>query len=107
MTMKRELSIGVDLGGTQLRAALIDPDGSVLAAQRVRTDRAGGPPGVTAQIHALVDAMRTEDVVTIGVGIPGAFDAAAGTVLGIPALPGWTDVPLADLVTRETGLPCV
>jgi len=105
--MKRELSIGVDLGGTQLRAALVDPDGTVLAAQRVRTDRTGGPQGVTVQIHTLVDAIRTDDVATIGIGIPGAFDAAAGTVLGIPALPGWTDVPLADLVTRETGLPCV
>lgn len=98
--------IGIDLGGTQLRAALVDPMGQVLRLERVATDRAGGPAAVVAQIEALVAAVRDQGTRGIGIGIPGAFDGPAGTVLGIPALPGWNGVPLAAMLLERTGIAC-
>ncbi len=99
--------IGVDLGGTQLRAALVNEAGSVVRAQRVLTDRAGGPEAVVAQIEALVAEMRDDATQAIGIGIPGAFDAASGVVLGLPALPGWAGLALAARITASSGLACV
>lgn len=99
--------IGVDLGGTQLRAALVDRAGGILTARRVKTDREGGPEAIIAQIHTLIETVGDHTTTTIGIGIPGSLDSAAGTVLGIPALAGWNGVPLARLVEDRAGLPCV
>ena len=99
--------IGVDLGGTHLRAACVDNAGRILAAERVLTDRDGGPHAVAAQIERLIATMRDDATEAVGIGIPGAFDREAGTVLGIPALPGWGGMPLIARLQDSTGLPCV
>lgn len=96
--------IGIDFGGTQLRAASIATDGSILASRRVATDRVG-VEAVIAQMDALVTETRQAETRGIGIGIPGAFDAAEGSVLGIPALPGWTGIPLAARLGQRSGLP--
>ncbi|MBB3999530.1 ROK family protein [Aureimonas pseudogalii] len=99
--------IGIDLGGTQVRAAAIERDGTILERRTAPTDRAGGVAGVVAQMEALIAGVRSPRTRAVGIGIPGAFDAARGTVLDIPALPGWTDIPLSDIVEARTGLPTV
>jgi glucokinase len=98
--------IGLDLGGTQLRAALVDAGGAVLAAERRPTDTTG-PAAVLAQMAAMMAALGTDGVQAVGVGIPGTFDGASGTVLGIPALAGWSGMPLASQLRDATGLPAV
>ena len=98
--------IGVDLGGTRLRAARIDADGRVLAAERQPTDRSGGPDGVMRQIERMVGRLRDDTTLALGIGIPGAIDAPAGLVLNIPALPGWTAVPLAARLEARLNMPC-
>lgn len=100
-------TIGIDLGGTQLRAARIDASGNVLAAERVRTDRDGGPAAVIAQMERLVGLVRDDTTVALGIGVPGAFDGVSGTVLGIPALPGWSGVKLGPVLSERIGLPCI
>lgn len=98
--------IGVDLGGTHLRAGRVDGQGKLLSSQRTNTDAAGGPGAVIEQIETLVKSQWADDVAGIGIGVPGAFDAASGTVLGIPALPGWTGIPLAAKLRDRLGVPC-
>lgn len=99
--------IGIDLGGTQLRAALVDATGQVHARRKVKTPRSGGPEAVIREICQLIDEVRAPGVRAIGIGIPGSIEASDGTVLGIPALEGWDRIPLAERVTRHSGLPCI
>ncbi len=99
-------TIGVDLGGTWLRVARVSPEGQVLAMERLPTDGVGGPAGVLAQIVAMTVRLREESTAAMGVGVPGAFDARSGTVLGIPALPGWAGFPLAKMLRDCLGLDC-
>jgi glucokinase len=99
--------VGVDLGGTQVRAACVHEAGAVLASSRLPTDRANGPEAILAQIECLVSAVRDERTTAIGIGVPGAFDSGRGVVLGIPALPGFAGFPLAQRVSQSSGLRCV
>ena len=99
--------LGVDLGGTNLRVALIGADGAVVRSRRVPTDRTSGPHAVIGQILQLAGELRNSETSALGIAIPGAFDSAAGTVLGIPALPGWEGVPLHRHLAESTGLPCM
>jgi glucokinase len=86
---------GLDLGGTKVQAVVVDADHTVLGSAREPTPTRGGPPDVAA---VLADTLRAAarnagvpvtDLRGVGVGSPGAVDAAAGTVSGAGNLPGW------------------
>jgi glucokinase len=104
--------LAVDLGGTQIRVALITPDHAVHArrAEPVRDEE--GPDAVIERLCGLVAAVRSEADAAglpapIGVGIssPGPLDPWTGVVLEPPNLAGWRDVPLGRRVGESTGLP--
>ncbi len=104
--------IGVDLGGTQLRAALVTANGTILAHERVRTCIEEGPTAVIARMVGLINHVRAAlpangDLLGIGVGAPGPLNPATGVVYAPPYMPGWHDVHLRDAVAEPTGLPVV
>lgn len=105
----RRLAVALDLGGTRLRAALVDGDGVVHARAAEATDVAGGPAGVLGQMRRLAavvsSATASGSLVGVGVCAPGPLDTGTGTVLGIPTLPGWQDFPLRDALAAALALP--
>ncbi|GJG87527.1 glucokinase [Gemmatimonadetes bacterium T265] len=104
-------AVGLDLGGTQVRAALVDDGGAVLARAAAPTDVGGGPSAVLAQFDALVAAVlrgaRVATVDRVGIASPGPLDTEAGVVLGIPTLPGWRGFPLRAALAERFGRPVV
>jgi glucokinase len=98
-------AIGIDLGGTQLRVACVDGGGRILALERVRSDDVEGRDALIQQMAMLVQRVRSRQVEAIGVGIPGSINRREGLVLGIPAFPGWSGVPLAGLLQNRVQLP--
>jgi glucokinase len=102
-------AIGVDLGGTQVRAVRVDRDGQVYAFERADTAEESGPEGVVAQIAGLIAAVQgdvpADEVIGVGVGAPGPVDPFNDVVLGAPNLPGWDRVPLKALLHERTGFP--
>lgn len=102
-------AVGVDLGGTQVRAALVDASGQVLARAAARTDAVGGPGAVLQQIQQLV-AETTQGIAPsalggVGVSAPGPLDGEAGVILGIPTLSGWVNVPIVAWLQEALALP--
>lgn len=103
--------IGVDLGGTRLRAVRIDTAGHIFQHRSVATAATAGPEEVISQIASLVeqvigDASRAE-ILGIGVGSPGPLDPFEGVVLHAPTLQGWVNVPLRAILQERTGLPVI
>jgi glucokinase len=86
---------GVDLGGTKIQTAIVEPDGTVAGQSRRPTPTTGGPADVIEEIAgALRDAcaeagIETSSLDGIGLGSPGKVDDEAGTVAGARNLPGW------------------
>lgn len=102
------VAIGIDLGGTELRAAAMDEAGVVLSHAQVPTAAHAGPAAVIAQMQTLVEEVGAGlTPIGIGIGSPGPLDAEAGLVIHAPMLSGWRDVPLARLMAARTGLPTV
>ncbi|MGN8114848.1 ROK family protein [Labrys sp. 22185] len=104
-------AIGIDLGGTQVRAALVDDTGTVLRRAATRTDVAGGPAAVMAQFRNLIeevtDDKSLDSLSGIGVCAPGPLDSLTGTFIHIPTLPGWENFPLRDELAAALGRPVV
>jgi glucokinase len=101
-----DVAIGIDLGGTELRAAVIAADGRVLAHERTATAAEEGPAAIVEQMADLVSRIaQGRPLSGVGIGSPGPLDAAAGIVVHAPTLRGWQDVPLAALASARLGLP--
>ena len=105
--------IGVDLGGTNLRAASVSRSGEVRHLEREATAAREGADRVIARIADAVGRVRAAAdadgarVRGVAVGAPGIIDARAGTVVASPNLPGWSDVPLRERVAAATGAPAL
>jgi len=105
--------IGCDLGGTNLRAAIVDVEtGRVLHHLGVPTLAREGHDAVMKRMADLFlqviqsAGMKKEDIGGIGIGVPGVLDLEKGETLMLPNLPGtWPHVPLQDTIARLTGLP--
>jgi glucokinase len=104
-----KLALGIDLGGTNARAALVDPtSGAVVAAHKLaHSERT--PAAVVASIAIAVrEAARAAGVEpgaleTAGIGVAGQCLGTTGTVINAPNL-GWRDVPLGEALCAALGL---
>lgn len=105
--------VGVDLGGTHLRAAVINPKtGEVITLKQAPTMAREGHEAVIGHMAGLIDdaiesaGLSRSDVGGIGIGVPGVLDMDRGMVLFLPNLPGnWLNVPLRQAIEDDTGLP--
>jgi glucokinase len=98
--------LGLDLGATNIKLALLDDDRLVATDQAPTRSEDGGPPAVLARMADLVDSAGPVDAV--GVGLPGLFDEDGVAIL-LPNLFGdWTDqpvrAPLEDALGRRVRL---
>jgi glucokinase len=108
---KRGLVVGVDIGGSNLRVALADLQGNMLARWNTSTRATSSAEMVIAQIEQGVDSLLAEcsssrrSLVSVAAGAPGVTDSGAGIVLATSYLKGWKNVPLQDLLESALGVP--
>lgn len=101
------LRLGIDLGGTYARAAVVDAEGRVLAADK-RPHRDTTPQGVAESLGEVAAAALAgvpgAQVDRVGIGIAGQLQGKTGLVRVAPNL-GWRDVPLGDMAASRLGRP--
>jgi glucokinase len=106
------LTIGVDLGGTNLRVAAYTPDRGVLKSLILRTRLEAGPSCVVDDMCGAIDRLVDQYsdgrvLVGIGVGSPGPLELPAGRLHHPPNLPGWDGFPLLDEMEKRLSRPVV
>jgi len=98
--------IAVDIGGTQLRVAVIQGT-KVLAKMRVLTGDDPLPERIVSRICKSIDQLlqdtniEKEQVAGLGVCVAGPLDSRTGVVFSPPNLPGWDQVPLRDMLSEQ------
>ena len=103
--------LGLDLGGTNIKAVVVERDGDdwrVLDRDQVGTPAADGPDRVVARLGEVgAEAIgRCPGVTSVGIGIPGLYDPAAGTTRFLVNIPGaWDGKAVAGPVGIALGLP--
>jgi glucokinase len=107
--LQRDLVIGVDVGGTTIKAALLDADGLEYGRSQRATLRHLGPDAVKATIIDIVVELRaqlpkTARLRAVGVVVPGVVDAQQGIAVYAANL-GWRQLPLRQIVADAVGLP--
>src|SRR5438874_7579172 len=103
-------AIGVDLGGTQIRVAVLS-GATVLTRVNLLTGNDATPnriiPRIFCAIQQVLDKakMKLDQVAGIGIGIPGPVDSRTGVVCTLPNLPGWDDLPLSEILRDCCDIP--
>ena len=103
-------SIGIDLGGTDIKAGLLCEDGSLSCRMVVSTQVDEGAKPISTRIAQTIrkiinatesDSQQNKKIIGIGIGAPGLIIANSGIIHFSPNFPGWTDIPLLDYVSTE------
>ena len=111
-TTKRHF-LGIDVGGTNVKAGVVTDAGQVVAMSSVPTEAIYGPDHGVQQIlkaaeHAL-QAYQGErsEIVAAGLATPGTMDIPAGMLIDPPNLPGWRNYPIRQRVADGLQLPTI
>jgi glucokinase len=109
MGAARSLGIGVDLGGTNARAAVVDADSGEIVAAHKEPLRDRAPAAVVQVVASAVEraarsaGVSVKDHGTVGVGVAGQCLGRTGTVLNAPNL-GWRQVAFGELLGAALGV---
>lgn len=98
------MHIGIDLGGTNVRAGLVDGH-TIEALHQASTPAEESKDAVLEQIYALLDRLPTDQATSIGVGVPSVVDTETGVVYDVQNIPSWTEVALRDRLEERYGRP--
>jgi glucokinase len=105
--------IGVDLGGTNLRSALLSVDGDILEKRKETTNAPDGWKKVVARVVENISRQREIAiqrgllVTAVGVGAPGVIRMDTGVVVKSPNFPDWNNLPLRDELEKALHLPVI
>lgn len=107
--MANDILIGVDLGGTRLRAAGLDPNLNILERHETLTQAKDGKEAVLERIKQIIrETLPMDDQTSvrgIGISVPGPTNPLEGVLVAPPNLPGWHNVPIVQILQDAFDLP--
>src|SRR6266404_332227 len=101
-----DFAIGVDLGGTNLRVAVVDEQGTLLEKVTTSTKLLRSPERLVVamcdDIRALISKFHGNGkLLGTGIGVPGIIDLRTGVLRESPNLPGWHDYPVREEIEHR------
>jgi glucokinase len=109
--MTGPLFVGLDVGGSAMKAGVVDDAGAPLASVSLPTEAYRGQDfGLERMCEAIRQAVAAvnltmADIAAIGVATPGTMDIPKGIILDPPNLKPWRNVPVRDHIHKTFGLP--
>src|SRR5919201_1805127 len=107
--MAMSFAVAVDLGGTNLRVAVVDSKGNLLEKLTTGTQVARGRDRVITEMCNDIRQLAAKyssnglQLAGIGIGVPGIIDMHTGFLRESPNLPGWAEYPVRDEIERRLG----
>src|SRR5256886_9410272 len=104
------LVVGVDLGGTQVRTAVLRGP-TLLSRVSLMTGKNPSPGRIITRVYTAIEEALSkagttiEQIAGIGIAAPGPLDSKTGVVFTPPNMAGWDHVPLRDLFTEHFHIP--
>lgn len=106
-------ALGIDLGGTNIKAILVDSEGHDLGWESRKTETwEGGPSAVLDRMADSAEQVlnssgkKPEDILGVGIGFPGPVDRREKRIIWPTNLAGWQDVDLAGEMYKRLGIAC-
>ena len=108
----KNVVIGVDVGGTNIKIGLVDEQGRIAARVHLPTQRcAHSKEGLTraivqeCQSLAKIRRLDASQILGVGIGLPGLVNTQKGVVYSLTNIPGWKNVPLKKIIESRLKIP--
>ena len=98
------MKIGIDLGGTNMRAGLVDGD-TIIRKEIIPCPAKESEEVVLEALSALISRNITPEVDGIGIGVPTLVDSVEGIVYNATNIPSWREVHLKSILRNRFGVP--
>lgn len=108
--MVKRFIIGIDLGGTNLKCALLGRDLKIKAKTSFNTKSFDNKDkliqGIVSAVRSFIlnQKLKKETILGVGIGVPGPVDTFKGIVHYLPNIPGWKEVRFKQILEQKTGL---
>lgn len=108
--VKKQPVLAIDLGGTKIAAGLVSADGKLISQGYCLALANEGPEAVIKRLLSLANqtlgqaGLKTSQIAAVVIAAAGVLDTNKGLVTVSVNLPGWSDIPLQDIVRRKLGL---
>ena len=108
--MSKKVKIGIDLGATRLKMALVDEKGKCFYRREVKTlfrsNRAALVDSIVGNVNDIVktSGISKRNILGVGIGVPGPVDSRKGIVRYFPNIKGWEQVPLKSILEKKLRL---
>lgn len=102
-----KLLCGIDLGGTKINTGIANNKGEIISNIIIDTKAEEGQDAVIDRmiksVYTVLEraGLKIEDLAGIGIGVPGLIDSWEGLVIEAANLPGWNNVPIVDIFSKE------
>src|SRR5258708_28153626 len=107
--MSTEDFIGVDIGGTSIRAARFSANSQVPTTKtKIPTQATKGVEAVLQRVEMAIREVagdQLQQIAGIGLALPGPLDPHTGVLIEAPNLPGWENLPLQSSMSKRVGRP--
>ena len=98
------MKIGVDLGGTNMRASLVD-NGIIKAAKIIPCPSQASQEVIYDSLVKLIESVIENKIESIGIGVPSVVDANKGIVYNVANIPSWKEIHLKDMLQKRFNVP--
>jgi len=94
--------LGIDIGGTNIRAAVVDPDGNILHRKKIKSNARDGIDKLILNLEEIISLFTEYTLNGIGIGIPGIIDQKNGILTQAPNISGVKNYPLFKELKNNT-----
>lgn len=108
----KNYTVGVDVGGTNIKFGLVNRSGAILTRTSLDTrqfhrNKQKLINALIEEINRLISSkkLKSKDIAGIGLGLPGLIDSKRGIVNFLPNVPGWKNVPLKSIMQKKLRIP--
>jgi glucokinase len=107
--VKRPVYLGVDIGGTNTKLAIVSASGRVFSRAVIATLPRHGSEVAFKRIKGVLPFLMsgTQELMGVGVGCAGLVDREKGRLISSPNLPKWNHTPLRKIAKEALGVPAV
>jgi len=102
--MTNRKTIGIDLGGTNIRGGLVDGN-AIIKENSQRINKQGTAAEIMEQLFSVTEQLIDENVEAIGIGVPGLVNEERGLVFDVINIPSWQQVPLKQMMEERFQVP--
>lgn len=102
--MKKDVIVGVDIGGTSIGAGCI-VDKKIVKTNSLPTGADRSAEEILETLYEVIEDVMLPETQAIGVGVPGLIDADKGEIINIANIPAWKSLPLIEKLSSRFNIP--